>query len=346
MLVASIIDAIMKKTKEKNLRFSPPVRKPVMSGIVAIAYLIITALFMIAPLSAGSAILGQSYAYNLANFNGLIRSQWANVYVDKDRGEAYVISSETRDIRIFDKNGMEVYVFGDDGHFGYVPDLTVDGDGNIIVISKKKALISDVIRCNYRGQSIAKIELKNFPDGFSGFNPDRIVYRKGKLYFAEMFGLKIVVTDINGVFERGFDIAPMIKVADSKRDENEMTGFSVDKDGSILFTIAVTFQAYKLFPDGTLDSFGKSGGGPGAFGVAAGITSDREGNIYVSDRLRCVVLVFDGNFTFLREFGYRGNQPKNLVVPNDIDIDNDGKLYISQGGSRGISVYKIQYTNG
>lgn len=335
----------MEKTKAKNLMFFRPARKPVMFGTVVIVHLIVTALFIIVPLSAGSAILGESYAYNLANFNGLVLTQWANVYVDKDREEAYVVSSETRDIRIFDKNGMEVYVFGDDGHFGYVADLTVDGDGNIIVISKKRALISDVIRCNYRGQPIAKIKLKNLPDGFSGFNPDRIVYGIGKLYFAEVSRLKIVVTDMNGVFERGFDIAPMIKVADSKRDENEMTGFNVDKDGNILFTISVTFQAYKLFPDGTLDSFGKSGGGPGAFGVAAGITSDRDGNIYVADKLRCVVLVFDGNFTFLREFGYRGNQPKNLVVPNDIDIDKNGKLYISQGGSRGISVYKMQYTN-
>jgi DNA-binding beta-propeller fold protein YncE len=335
----------MKNTKGQDRMFSLPVKESRINGAVTMVCCIVFALFMIAPSSAAAAIRGESYSYNLANFNGFILSQWANVYVDRERGETYVISTETRDIRIFDKNGMEIYVFGDEGNLGYVADLTVDGDGNIIIISRKRSLNFDIIRCNYRGQSVAKIGLTNLPDGFSGFNPDRIVYREGKLYFAEVSGLKIVVTDMNGVFERGFDIAPMIKVADSKRDENEMTGFSVDKDGSILFTIAVTFQAYKLFPDGTLDSFGKSGGGPGAFGVAAGITSDREGNIYVADKLRCVVLVFDGNFTFLREFGYRGNRPRNLVVPNDIDIDNSGKLYISQGGSRGISVYKMQYTN-
>jgi len=344
MLVASPIAVLMKKNNEQNPILSRLTVKSVMWRSLALVCLIVTGLFILAPVLAAADIKGESYAYNLANFNGVIHSQWANIYVDKERHETYVVDTTTRDIKIFDKNGMETYVFGDDGSLGYVSDITVDKDGNIILISRTSK-DNAIIRCNYRGQPVSRIQLKDLPPGFSRFTPNRIVYREGKLYLAETSALKIGVTDMHGVFETGYDIAPLIKVADSKRDENEITGFSVDRDGNILFTISVAFQAYRLSPDGTLDSFGKAGGGPGAFGVAAGIATDHKGFIYVSDKLRCVVSIFDNEFNYIREFGYRGDRPGNLVVPNDIDIDNDGTVYVSQGASRGISVYKMQYTN-
>jgi len=307
--------------------------------------LIVSVLYILAPVSASAGFKGESYAYNLANFNGVILSQWANVYVDRERKETYVIDSGTRDVRIFDENGMEVYIFGDDGSLGYVADLTVDNEGNILIISKKRGEGTDIVRCNYRGRPIETVKLTGLPPAFAAFSPDRIVHKDGKLYLVQTSGLRIIVTDTNGAYQNGYDIAPMIKVAESKRDENEITGFSVDRDGNMLFTISVTFLAYRLSPDGTIDFFGKAGGAPGSFGVVAGITSDKDGYIYVSDRLRCVVMVFDTNFKFLKEFGYRGNRPENLVVPNDIDTDGDGKVYVSQGGSRGISVFRMQFAN-
>ena len=55
-----------------------------------------------------------------------------------------------------------------------------------------------------------------------------------------------------------------------------------------------------------MTSFGRPGSAAGRFGVIAGITFDSRGNIFVADRLKCVVMAFDKNFTFLAEFGYRG----------------------------------------
>ena len=306
--------------------------------------LLVTFLLLFTPFTAAAGIKETSYVYNLANFNGLILAQWVNIFVDKERTETYIVDPILRDIKIFDRNGMEIYVFGDDGSLGYITDLTVDHDGNIIIITNMDKEIK-IIRCNYRGEPIGTIELKNLPPELSHFMPDRIVYREGKLYMAETHSLSIAVAALNGQFEKGYDIAPMIKVADNKRDENEMTGFYVDRDGNMLFTISVQFQAYRLSPDGTIESFGKGGSGPGTFGINAGIASDNKGYIYVSDKLRCVVLVFNNDLTFLREFGYRGNQPSNLVVPNDIDTDNNGNVYVSQGALRGISVYKMEYSN-
>ena len=82
----------------------------------------------------------------------------------------------------------------------------------------------------------------------------------------------------------------------------------------------------------------------GKFGVISGIEADAAGRIYVTDRLRCVVLVFDKDFQFVTEFGYRGAAPQNLIVPDDVAInDQNDTVYVSQAANLGVSVYKLQF---
>jgi len=56
-------------------------------------------------------------------------------------------------------------------------------------------------------------------------------------------------------------------------------------------------------------AFGKSGRAMRESGAVANIATDEMGYIYVSDRLRSAVLVFDRDLRFQTEFGYPGNQP-------------------------------------
>ena len=89
--------------------------------------------------------------------------------------------------------------------------------------------------------------------------------------------------------------------------------------------------------------FGSPGSAPGKFGVVAGITTDKFGNVFVSDRLRSVVMIFDSKFNFQTEFGYRGTQPDSLIVPDDIVVDDEkGLLYVAQAANRGVSVFKLK----
>jgi 6-phosphogluconolactonase (cycloisomerase 2 family) len=74
-----------------------------------------------------------------------------------------------------------------------------------------------------------------------------------------------------------------------------------------------------------------------------GIVADDKGFLYVADRLKSAVLIFDKDFKFQAEFGYRGIKPNNLIGPNSLGLDNQGLLYVSQLRSRGISVFKISY---
>jgi DNA-binding beta-propeller fold protein YncE len=63
----------------------------------------------------------------------------------------------------------------------------------------------------------------------------------------------------------------------------------------------------------------------------------------VVDRLKSAVMVFDKNFNFLVQFGSRGLRPDGLIVPDDIAIDSNDRIYVTQGRKRGVSVFKLTY---
>ena len=153
----------------------------------------------------------------------------------------------------------------------------------------------------------------------------------------------MIVTDREGLFKDGYDIAAILKLTEQQRADSGLGGFSVDKDGSMFFTIPVFFRAYKLTPDCNITDFGRRGSSPGRFNVISGIVTDDKGYIYVADKLRCVVMIFDKEFKFQNEFGYRGLKPGRLIVPMHLEMDVKDRLYVTQMRKRGISVFKISY---
>ncbi len=288
------------------------------------------------------AAVETSFLYNLSNFSGPIPYQQANISFDQERNEIYVVDTRERDVRVFNDQGMEVYRFGDDGSLGTVVDVAVHRDGNILLLSKGVSKPS-IIECNFRGERIAELEFKNFPSYFSGFSPNRMVYRQELFYLLDSVSLRIAVTDANGLFQNGYDLGSLVDVEENKRDGTDIGGFSVDPEGNILFTIPVRFSAYRLSPDGKITPFGRRGGAPGGFNNVGGIVADDQGYYYVADSLKSAVLIFDRDFQFQLEFGYRGIRPENLIGPRNLALDAKGRLYVSQLGGRGISVFKITH---
>ena len=282
-----------------------------------------------------------SFLYRLSNFSGPLSYSWAPIAVDQERNEIYVLDPKVLDINIFNEQGMEIYHFGDDGSLGYPVDLAFDSEGNILILSKS-SLTASIIKCNFRGEPIAAVAFKDFPPDFSPFTPDRIISRQGLFYLLESGGLRLAVTDENGLFQDGYDLGTLAGIEENKRDGTDIDGFSVDSAGNILFTIPVKFAAFVLTPDGKIIRFGGPGGAPGKFNNVGGIVADDQGNYYVADKLKSAILIFDKDFRFQSEFGYRGPRPGNLNGPKNLALDSQGRLYVSQLG-RGISVFQITY---
>lgn len=290
-------------------------------------------------LGTAFAQVNSSYLYTLSNFSGKLPYDWVRVSVDQERDETYVLYQNV--VRIFNASGMEVFSFGDDLDLGQILDALVDDHGDVILLSYKdsKYLLT---RCNFRGVPIAPIEIKNLPAEVT-FSASRLVHRGGLNYLVSLPTASVIVTDGDWEFRQFVDLQRALDPEDKKKGDNEVIGFAVDHDGNILFTVPPLFKVYRVSPDGNVTSFGKSGSGAGKFGVIAGIAVDSRGNVLVVDKLKCVVMVFDTNFNFLREFGYRGLGPANLIAPDDIAIDSKDRIYVSQGRRRGVSVFAITH---
>ena len=279
-----------------------------------------------------------TYLYGLSSFSGPVRYEGARLHIDQERDETYVIYQNI--IRVFNRSGMEIFSFGDDLDLGQISDAAVDRNGDVILLSHKDSR-AVVTRCNFRGVPIGPIEIKNLPPGVV-FAASRMVRRTGVFYFASLETASVIVTDANGEFRNHIELLPLLEGEDRLKGTGaEVIGFTADKDGNLFFTIPTLFKVFRFSSDGKLTSFGRSGSAPGRFGVIAGVATDSHGNLLVTDKLKCVVMVFDKDFNFVTEFGYRGARPENLIVPDDIAVDGKDRLYVSQGRRRGISVFAL-----
>jgi len=313
--------------------------------LIAIAFLVFSS-----GTAKAQAVKG-TFLYNLSSFTGPIPYSWVELTIDKEKNELYVCNGSDRSVRIFNENGMEIYNFGEDSDLGNIniTHLAVDKDGNILLLSYKydvKGTSYSIIRCNFRGEFVSKFEPQNLPSDFSGFSPTRIIYREykeGRLYLVDKNLMKVAVTDMSGVYLDGYDLAALLRFDEKKRRDTGIVGFDVDNEGNIFFTIPTIFQAFKLSPDGKITAFGQRGSAPGKFNVVGGIAADDKGYLYLTDTLRCVVMIFDKNFKFLREFGYRGYRPSNLIAPMELTVDNRGRIFVSQSARRGVSVFQVVY---
>jgi len=321
----------------------------------SISLIALLALLALGPRNPASAGVTASFRYPLSNFSGPVRSQWAKLAVDQERSEVYALNQRANDIRIFDRHGMEIFVFGDG--YSTAADIAIGEDGDIFILTTGYQT-STVHLLNYRGEHVSEIPLENIPESLSEFVADRLIYRQGSLYLVDSSSLLVIVVDEEGFFKEAHDLKATLKPAldREKRKQKaikdsdwkqkaleyvEVNGFTVDSQGNMFFTVPVLFSAFRLSPGGELMEFGRAGSGPGKFGVVSGITVDEMGYIYVADRLRSVVLVFDPSFKFQTEFGYRGDRPSSLMVPDDLAIDREGNIYVGQAANRGVSVFRV-----
>ena len=287
-----------------------------------------------------------TFGHVLADFNGPVRMGQARVAIDRATAEAIV--AEGRDVRVFNDVGMQVFGFRTSPRLGAVLDLTAIPGGDIVTLAVDLETPGDqprvaITRHDFRGVPEAEIELNGLPPGLSGFLPNRVFFSLNRLWFASTTDWLVVVALPDGTVERALDIAKIIGIADEDRDQQEITGLTVDDAGRLLLTCSVQFRAFEISAAGALlGTWGEPGSDPGMFAIVAGIARGAKGRIFVADKNRGVVLVFDAGYRFLTEFGGDPGEGGVLGLPSDVFVDGRGKAYVTQIGRRGVWTYDIR----
>lgn len=284
--------------------------------------ILLAALTIAAP--AARAGMTSSFLYTLEDPAAKRSFGWAALAFDPNASEMFVVSGGVVDI--FNDNGLATFAFGDDSAFGSPVGVVAMQNGDLFVLAVSSRI--QLVRCNFRGEPQSFVELSGLPAGFA-FAPTRIATANGKLYLADVNGMKVAAVSTEGAVLETWDLAQIIGLGPRDPGEAMMRGFDVDRHGNLLFTVASIFSAFVLSPDGKLRNFGVKGSSPGKFNIVSGITADDEGHFFLTDTLRAVVMVFDDEFRFLGEFGYRGYDPENLVGPYNVAVGNR-RVYVSQ----------------
>lgn len=297
------------------------------------ALILAGALAAAVPARAGAPGLSGSFLYMLSDTTGRIPYSWPSIAWDPSSAELYVVSSGLVDV--FSENGMAVYGFANDTGFGPPSAVTVLPSGELYVLAGQNSETA-LVRCNYRGEPLGKIDLKGLPTDFAaGFEPSALANANGKLYLADKIHAKVAIVAPDGAVQKTFDFQESMGIDERHRPDAEMRAFNVDAKGDMLFTFTTLFTAYVVSPEGKARAFGMKGSAPGRFGNCAGIAADGDGHIYVSDTLRAVVLVFDaGDLHFIGEFG-------GMRAPSQIAAMG-GKVYVAQSMG-GIRVFGVRF---
>jgi len=295
---------------------------------------------MVLSSSALAAGFSSSFLYGLSDATGRIPYAWASVSWDPQAAELYVVNSGLVDV--FSENGMAIYGFASDTGYG-APQAVVAAPGGDLYVLASREGVATLVRCNYRGEPLGKVELKGLaPEFAERFNPDALAVANGRLYLADKARAKVAAAGFDGTAVATWDFTAAMGVDEQHRDEAAMRAFTVDSAGNMLFTVTTFFRVYVVSPDGKVRQFGQKGSAPGKFGTVAGVFADESGHIFVSDTLRAVVMVFDaGDFHFLGEFGGRGFGPAGLIAPSDL-VATGGKVYVTQSLG-GIKVFGVQF---
>lgn len=87
------------------------------------------------------------------------------------------------------------------------------------------------------------------------------------------------------------------------------------------------------------DQWGDKGIGDGQFEVPLGITVDRDGNIFVTDRDNCRIQKFDSKGHFISKWGGKGSGEGQFDLPNGIAVDRKGNVYVADSANNRIQKF-------
>ncbi|XP_078613586.1 uncharacterized protein LOC144883161 [Branchiostoma floridae x Branchiostoma japonicum] len=247
-------------------------------------------------------------------------------------------------VKILEHDGSLVREFGQDGVLKHPRDVTVNKDGNILVLDKDPKFVhvydkEGKLQNSFGIPGTGDGQMKA-PRNICHDNAGNIVVADWGNRRVEMFTSKgehmrhVGIRDGMGQVH-GVAIAPDGKVVVTDWVNHEVTILPNDED--------VSYPIREKTSTGTsLIKFGGRGSGPGKFVTPRGVLVSYDNEIFVTDMGNKRVQVFDMEGVFRREFPTVVPKTDTVMKPYDITIDGGGQLWVL--GREGSAEFVVQYT--
>lgn len=191
--------------------------------------------------------------------------------------------------------------------------------------------------CDIRSNALAVLDLRKKQTrlvGVSGAtqikNPVAVaVADDGMIYVADNEQASVLVFDANERFSRVIG-HPKFKPA------------SLATFGDRLYVTDMATQSVEVYNRRDGKQIGKIGGvgdSDGQFRLPLGVATDREGNVYVVDMMRCVLQKFSPEGSFVWSAGTLGDAVGCFVRPKHVAVDSEGIIYVVDAAFQNVQMF-------
>ena len=261
--------------------------------------------------------------------------------VEVQRGRVYVSDTVSRMVMVLDfPNGRSFHIGdrGDQGDLVKPMGLALAEDGTLYVVDATNKAVFVYDQDGNFLRTLGEVGDLSRPAGAA-------ISRDGS---------EVYVVDVGGVRSENHGIKVFDTVTGQLKrvlgtrgtEESEFNlprDVEVDPDGNLIITDGGNFRIQRITPQGEfLQKWGTPGRRPGQFTRAKGISTDKEGRIYVVDAAFGNFQIFDKDMKLLMFIGNRSTnaEPGGFMLPNGIDVDEDGRVYMVGQFHRKVDVFR------
>ena len=221
-------------------------------------------------------------------------------------------------VRVFTRDGDFVTSFGGSGQgpgdFIVPVDITIDSSGQVYVVdagNQRVQVFDDQFRY------VRSWGRSSFPVGVAiGELHGISVSKDGFVYVTDPFEDRVHKFNTNGGYISGWSHI------------RRPTGVVASPSGSVYVTAAFGDVGEYTGEGGLIRELS---------GASGGLTLDRQGNLYVADRERNVVVKFDANTRQIVQFGGFGFTDGLFDRPFDLGVDSAGRIFVSDSSNHRVS---------
>lgn len=191
--------------------------------------------------------------------------------------------------------------------------------------------------CDIRGDAVVVLDLVT--------KQTRLVGTGGSQRLSQPVG--VAVADDGELFVAD-NARGVVVVFDQKERYSRVVGLQGMKPASLalhgerLYVADMTAQVIQVFDRRSgahVGQIGAVGDGDGQFRLPLGVATDVQGNVYVSDMMRCRVQKFSPEGVFLAGVGAVGDQPGCFVRPKHIAVDREGVVYVVDAAFQNVQMF-------